>query len=114
MVERGYKLQDVYDFLKEYYNLEWRNFLIIKDSHTIPIKMSDFKKSCLSIPAVLWHGETKEICWMTVSNRYFVVYGYGENNRNKSKTKLWIDFIAKRHNQEQGLQSDICKQVMLK
>ena len=31
MAERAYTLQDVKDFLKEYYNLDWRNFQIIKD-----------------------------------------------------------------------------------
>ena len=105
MAERAYKLKDVYDFLKEYYNLEWRNFLIIKDGHTIPIKMSDFNKSCLRVPAVLYHGKTKQICWLTVSNRHFQVYGHGDNdkNNNRRKNKLWLDFIARRHNQEQDV-----------
>ncbi|MBQ8522311.1 MAG: hypothetical protein IJ458_01445 [Clostridia bacterium] len=104
MVERAYKLQDVHYFLKEYYNLEWRKFLIIKDGHTIPIKIQDFNKSCLRVPAVLYHGGSKQICWLTVSNKHFQVYGYEDNrNGNKLKNKLWLDFIAKRNNQEQGL-----------
>ena len=102
MEEKKYKLQDVYDFLKEYYNLEWRNFLIIKDGYKVSIKMRDFNQTCLRVPAVLYHGQNKEICWLIVSNKYFQVYGYGYNrNVNKHKNKLWIDFLAKRHNQEQ-------------
>jgi len=104
MAERAYKLQDVKDFLKEYYNLDWRNFLIIKDGHTIPIKMRDFNKTCLRVPAVLYHGDSKQICWLSVSNRHFQVYGYQDDKKsNRLKNKLWLDFITKRHSQEQSL-----------
>ena len=104
MAERAYKLQDVKDFLKEYYNLDWRNFLIIKDGKSIAIKMRDFNQSCLRVPAVLYHGENeKKICWLSISNTYFSVYGYDVKDKNNHKNQLWVDFIAKEYNQEQGL-----------
>ncbi len=97
---RLYKLKDIYDFLQEYYNLEWRDFMIIRHECAFPIQVNDFNKSCLRVPAVLYKGEQKQICWISVSNTYFNVYGYDEN-RNKNKSKLWRELLAKQNNQEQ-------------
>lgn len=108
MVRRLYNLQDIYDFLKDYYNLEWRDFRILEQGCARPFKMTDFKKSQVSVPALLQSDECKdEICWLTISNRYFVVYGHGENNRNKTKTKLWQAYLAKKYTQEQNF----CKTI---
>ena len=53
MVRRLYNLQDIYDFLKDYYNLEWRDFRILEQGCARPFKMTDFKKSQVSVPALL-------------------------------------------------------------
>ena len=97
MAERLYTLEDIKQFLKNEYDLDWRDCEVVKDGYKSRIKDRHFNKSCLRAPVVVYRGKFKEIYWINVSNRYFSVYG--KNNHNK--TKYWQKFLKEKREQKQ-------------
>lgn len=108
MAKRNYKLQDVYDYLKEYYNLDWKQFHINDNNQDRSIRKGDFDGNwCtnLSIVAVVYKGSTRILIWLNVSNQDLSILGSSSPILKEiSQPRVtWQDFLAKRYGQEQGL-----------
>ncbi len=99
MAERLYTLEDIKNFLKEEYDLDWRDYEIIKNGHAVKISDRDFNQSCLCAPAIVYRRELKEIYLLKITNKYFGVYG--KNSQNK--TRRWRQLMAYRYDQKLGL-----------
>ena len=81
MIKRNYKLQDIKDFLKEYYNLDWRHFYVLDNGKTRSIRLHDFKQDRLFVGAIVYKGEkARKIRFIDVTNYSFDVHG--EKNLN--------------------------------
>ena len=99
MINRQYKLGDVKDYLKDYYDLDWKLFLI-KDSYTHEergVRMQDFDgifQTRLSVDAIVCKGTTRELIYLYVNNENLSINGLPQ-----PKVK-WKDFYTKRHNIE--------------
>lgn len=108
MAKRNYKLKDVYDYLKEYYNLDWKQFQIYDNNQERGIRMNDFDgnaKTCLSVVAVVYKGSTRILIWLSVSNQDLSILGSSSPIlKGIAQPRVsWQDFLAQRHNQEQDL-----------
>ena len=109
MVKRNYKLKDVYDYLKEYYNLDWKQFKINDNNQDRGIRMNDFNGNwCtnLSVVAVVYKGSTRILIWLSVTNQDLGILGSSSNLiKGIAQPRVaWQDFLAQRYGQEQGLQ----------
>ena len=108
MEKRNYKLKDVYDYLKEYYNLDWKLFQIRNDDKECGVRMSDFKgNGCthLSVVAIVYKGSTRILIWLNVSNQELRIMGSSSSLlKGIAQPRVdWQDFLAKRYSQEQDL-----------
>ena len=103
MPERLYTVNDIKQFFKDEYDLDWRDCEVVKDGYKSCIKNRHFNKSCLRAPLVVYRGKVKEIYWVNVSNRYFSVYG--KNNQHKSRR--WQKLLENKQIQEQNQENTI-------
>ncbi len=105
MKNNHFTLQDIKDFLKEEYGLNW-NGKIRKDfdkKEFVEASIEDFYPSGSFVPQFLLRRNGKRILkCIGVGNVRFVLFE--EKSREKvDKSEEWKDFLAVRHNQEQGL-----------
>lgn len=108
MAKRKYKLKDVYDYLKEYYNLDWKLFQIRDEDEERGVRVSDFKgnsKNCLSVVAIVYKGTTRILIWLSVSNQDLGILGSSSPMlKGISQPRVtWQDYLSQRYNQEQEL-----------
>lgn len=100
MAKRNYKLQDVHEYLLEYYGLDWKMFLIDDFGLERIVEKSDFNgkdRSCLKVAAIMYNGTKRIPVWLNVSNHDLVV---GVLQPIKPLVK-WSDYLALKHNEEQ-------------
>ena len=108
MTKRNYKLKDVYEYLKEYYNLEWKQFQIYDNDKERGIRINDFDGNwCtnLSVVAVVYKGSTRILIWLNVSNQDLRILGSSSNLlKGIAQPRVsWQDFLVQRYSQKQGL-----------
>ncbi len=99
MTKRNYKLQDIYDYLLEYYGLTWNLFLINDFDVEHMVQKSDFNgknRSCLTVTAITYRGSKRVPVWLNVSNKDLVV---GVLQPIKPLIK-WSDYLALKHHEE--------------
>ncbi|MBQ7880513.1 MAG: hypothetical protein IJ358_01550 [Clostridia bacterium] len=65
--------------------------------------MWDFNHSRLSVVAVLYKGDKREIRWLCVSNLYFSVNG----EDNEGKTKIWKELVAQKYDKPQDVDNKL-------
>ncbi|MFQ6724575.1 MAG: hypothetical protein ACLRFE_04525 [Clostridia bacterium] len=102
MAKRNYKLQDVSEYLLEYYGLDWKMFLIDDFGMERRITQKDFNvkdRSCLMAAAIMYHGSKRMPVWLNVSNHDLVV---GVLQPIKPAIQ-WSDYLALKHHEEKTL-----------
>lgn len=98
MEKRNYKLQDIKDYIYEEYELVWDDYLVLDNDGMRRVRHIDFENDKLSVVAIMYKDGRKLLPrWIQATNEYISVSGLGKN------TYDWQDFLAKRYNQEQGL-----------
>lgn len=107
MAKRNYKLKDIYDYLLEYYNIEWASYTIIDNSYQRGIRSFDFNgenKDSLHVIAVAYCGSRIKEVSLEVSNDTLVVYEINPYLHHYKAPKVqWQDFLAQRYSKEQTL-----------
>ena len=103
MAKRNYKLQDVYDYLKEYYNLDWKlcQIISLNDQHGVRQWNFDGKEGIeLCVIAIVYMGEKQKHIRLRVTNDEFEIYEINSHlHYYKSPKVQWKDYLAQRHNQ---------------
>ena len=96
MIKRQYKLADVKDYLKDYYDLDWKLFYV-KDCFTHEergVKALDFNDKYhtkLSVLAIVYKGTGRKMIQLYVDNESLLINGLPQ-----PRVK-WKDFYTKRH-----------------
>ncbi len=88
---RRYKLQDVYDYILEYYNLEWKDFKIHDNGRVRSVRISDYRGDKLKVTAILTKGLSRSIVILQVDNENLILNGV-----KQSKVK-WSDYLNTKH-----------------
>ena len=91
-----YNAEDIKTFLKKEYDLDWKNYEVIKNGCKYCMTDKCFKGG-LKIVAIVYRGQTVEIYTITISNNSFNVYG----KSNQKKNEKWKKLLIKKCNQEQ-------------
>ena len=101
---RQYKLKDIYDYLLEAYNIEWRmNLVLGDDGKERGVRSYDFGgytgkyADKLSVVALVYNYGKRQPVWLIVTNSSLSL------GVKEKPTIEWKDFLAQRHNQEQTL-----------
>jgi hypothetical protein len=100
MAKRLYTLQDIKDFLKNEYNIDWQG-AVVKNGKIIYLKEDDLHNPSLRILAIVNENNSKAMYRIAVSNTSFGVYGKSSYH----KSKRWQKILAERLTQEQNQQS---------
>jgi len=103
MAKRNYRLQDIHDYLLEYYHLDWKLFLVVDNGLERRVKQKDFDindPSRLMVQAVVSDGCKRRVLPLNVSNNNLTI-GYGLNEPN---IMWWPDYVALKYHEEQILQ----------
>ena len=100
-----YKIQDIKDYLLEYYCLDWRDEYIIRFG--TEQKMDERKHACYGnglyddthyhYDFIVYNNNKKQVIWICVSEAYFYVQGYNQPDVS------WQEFLERRYGQEQSL-----------
>ena len=104
MAKRNYRLQDIYDYLLEYYGLDWKMFMVSDFGLERGIRKYDFGgysgkyKSKLSVDAIVYNGSKRQVLSLIVTNEDLSIgFGY------KKPETSWSDYLALKHHEEQTL-----------
>ncbi len=100
MAKRHYELKDIYDYLLEYYNIEWLGYKIVDAGLERHIQNHDFEDqtgSQLRVKAIVYNGSKRQIARIYVSNQSLRV------SVDRKPLITWKAFLAQRYNQEQTL-----------
>lgn len=103
MANRNYKLQDISEYLLEYYGLDWKMFVIDDFGMERRVRQNDFNgknRTCLMVAAIMYQGSKRMPIWLSVSNRDLVV---GVLQPIKPLIP-WADYLALKHHEEQKLE----------
>jgi hypothetical protein len=108
---RLYGLQDVYDYLMRFYNLEWRGYQIKDfrnkgDNYERGISSWDFRddKADFQAIAILYLGAKQKTVKLDVSNDELSIYEIEPERRHYAKPKItWKQFLDRMYGQEQCL-----------
>ena len=108
MSKRKYELKDIYDYLKQEYDFEWRAFQIRdwKTEQERDLKKSDFKRGKeddLFVVAIVYQGDERKTILLHVDNDVCKVSRINSYPNHKEPEVKWRDFLAERYNQEQSL-----------
>lgn len=113
MAKRKYKLKDVYDYLLEQYNLEWKLFQIKVwnlnyNDHERGVRAWNFygkDGTELCVIAIVYMGEKQKHIRLRVTNDELEIYEINPYlHYYKAPEVEWKDFLAERYGKEQGLQ----------
>ena len=99
--DKKYKLQDIKDYILNYYGANWKNFKVYTNFEERDIEESDFDEDFLDITIVVTQNGEQKHAWLTVNNECLRVRGI--NPKQKRNWFTWKEFLDKRYNQEQGL-----------
>ena len=97
MAKRKYKLQDIYDYLKQEFGLDWKNCRVIGDDLIRGVRSTDFDEDRLSVVGLIYNGRKVGARWIQASNTSLSVSGFQTEHED------WQDFLAQRYNQKQTL-----------
>ncbi len=107
MTKRKYKLQDVYDYLLENYNLEWAGYNVVEDGIERKVRSFDFganRSDTLMVIARMYSGSRLKTISLDVSNEYLSV---GElkpiMKRYQEPPTSWKEFLTQRYNEQLAL-----------
>jgi len=108
MAKRNYKLQDVYDYLKQEYNLEWRLFQIKARN----VDYSDYERGVrawnfggkdgteLCVIAIVYQNNKRKTVRLRVTNDELEIYEINPYLHYYKAPKVeWKDFLSSRYNQ---------------
>jgi hypothetical protein len=99
MTKRNYELQDIYDYLLDYYDLEWKLFKV-KDFDFTNSDAVD--ETSFSIITIVYSGKNRKRVRLTVSNDKFDVYEISPNKHSYTKPAFdWKRYLAKKKTQSQ-------------
>ena len=76
MVKRNYKISDVYDYLQQFYGLEWQRYLVKDGNNERSLRAEDFndEHSHFYVIAIMLQGTKQKTVSLSVSNDRFEVY----------------------------------------
>lgn len=100
MLNKKYNLQDIYDYLYQYYNIEWVGYQVL--GREGGVRLRDYNttldnKVILRVAAAVYEGNKRKPVLLEVTDDYLVVSGY------KEPEVKWKDFLANIHTTEQEL-----------
>ncbi|MBQ7880512.1 MAG: hypothetical protein IJ358_01545 [Clostridia bacterium] len=93
-MERKYELNNVYDYLLNHYDLEWKGFQIRNTKGHRTANEDDFDGDYLYEFAVVYQGKSKKLVTLNVTNDKFIVGGY------KAPEVSWKDFLDNQKEQD--------------
>ncbi len=111
MKKRSYRLKDVYDYLVEYYGLEWRGYQI-KDynfNENDPergLRAWDFNstKTSFWVVGIVYDGAKRKTVSLDVSNDNLVIYEITPYLHHYKAPEIeWKDYLVQKYNQGQAL-----------
>ena len=94
---KNYKMSDIYDYLQQFYNLEWRKYQI-KDGKTergiVQSDFSDTKKSSFYVIAIMYQGANQKTVSLSVDNDKLEVYEINPYLHHYDKPTVdWKDYL---------------------
>ncbi|MFQ6724574.1 MAG: hypothetical protein ACLRFE_04520 [Clostridia bacterium] len=98
MEKRNYEMQDIYDYLLQYYDLEWKLFKVKNidfDTNKVGVDETNF-----SIVTVVYSNNKRKTVRLSVSNDKFDVYEINPKKHYYGKPAFdWKRFLARQHDQ---------------
>lgn len=105
MEKREYTFQDIYDYLKINYGVDWKLGKVYVEEEArgvLKFKFAGENQTFLTILAEVYKHGNKETVWIEVDNQKFVakqIHPKIKEIKVKPETS-WQDFYTKRHNSE--------------
>ena len=97
----NYKMCDVYDYLQQFYNLEWRKYQIKDGKTERGITQLDFKdkqKSSFYVIAIMYQGAKQKSVSLSVDNDKLEVYEINPYLHHYDKPAVdWADYLQARY-----------------
>ena len=107
MTKRNYKLQDVYDYLQQFYNLEWRRYQIKDNKTERSIRVNDFSdinEESFFVVAIVCQGLKRKTVSLSVDNNRLEVYEINPNLHHYNSPAMdWKKYLEFRYANEQCL-----------
>ena len=104
MKKRNYKLQDVYDYLLENYNLEWAGYNVVEDGMERKVRSFDFganRSDELMVIARMYSGSRLKTISLDVSNEYLRVGELKPIMKSyQEPATSWKKFLTQRHSEQ--------------
>ena len=72
---KRYKLQDVYDYILEYYNLDWKEFKIHDKGKVRSVRINDYRGDKLNVMAIMMKGVVRNVIILQVDNNELTLSG---------------------------------------
>ena len=103
MTQRQYTLQDIYDYLKEFYNMDWELGKILADEEkegVLSFKFGGKYGTNLTVLADIYINKKKETIWLEVTNENFKIFKTNPRHKELEYKPpiFWQDFYTTRHN----------------
>ena len=101
MTKLNYTLNDIKQYLKQYYNIEWD--LKVSDRRTGKLREVNEEdyygegRTRLSITALVKHKGVQRYTWLTVSNQHIAV------DEINAPLKHWQDFLTKNNCEQNNI-----------
>ena len=104
---KNYRMCDIYDYLQQFYNLEWRKYQI-KDGKTergfTQIDFKDIQKASFYVIAIMYQGANQKTVSLSVNNDRLEVYEISPNLHRYDKPNVgWAEYLQVRYNNENTL-----------
>ena len=107
MAKRNYNLKDVYDYLLEFYNIEWSSYLINDNGVQRGVRNFDFNgkdDERLQVIAIAYCGSRIKTIRLDVDNNSLIVYEINPYlHHYKEPNVEWKKYLAQRYNEQQTL-----------
>lgn len=102
MKRKNYTLQDIYDYLLEYYGYDWKLFLICDYDTERRVQKTDFSgdyRTNLNVTALLYKGGNRNRVFINVSNQNLKVW----NGQPIKPLVEWSDYLVLKHKEDKML-----------
>ena len=104
---KNYKMCDIYDYLQQFYNLEWRKYQIKDGKCERCITKSDFSdtpKSSFYVIAVMYQGTKKKSVSLSVDDERLEVYEINPCLHHYNKPAVdWLEYLHSRYSNQNTL-----------
>ncbi len=104
---KNYKMCDIYDYLQQFYNLEWRKYQIKDGKIERSITQSDFsetQKSSFYVIAIMYQGANQKTVSLSVNNESLEVYEINPYLHHYDKPMVgWVEYLQSRYSNENTL-----------